>query len=135
VDVDAGAMGKVAAGANATIVAKVGAACNLSFAVMSSTIQATGVGDNVGEWQFEKEETPLLGDQIMAHVILVPRYTRALHFEVQTTALATTSWWKDAPAMFRSDWIPLKCELPNYQQALRSAQFDIGVDADKPRTA
>jgi len=98
---------------------------------MSGTIQSTGVGDSVGEWLFEKEDTPLLGDQIMAHVILVPRYTRALHFDVQASAVMATPWWEDAPAMFRSDWIALKCDLPDYQQALRSARVDIGVDSDK----
>jgi hypothetical protein len=108
------------AGASASISA--GIACNLSFALMSSVIQATGYGDFVGEWRFMKEgKRPLLGDQLMAHVLLAPKGIDLIKFDVQVSAVVKTSWWDDAPAMLRSAWIPLRCNLPEDESGLGSA--------------
>lgn len=82
----------------------------ISFSVMSPLIQAIGIGSSHCQWQFEVEQKPLLGDQIMLQTVLVPRYTEKLAFKIRGYAQLRPKWTK-ALAMFRTKWLQVECLL------------------------
>lgn len=82
----------------------------LSFSIMTPTIQAIGIGSSQCQWLFELDDKPLLGDQIMLQTILAPRNVKQLDYSVRGYALIKSSF-VSFPAMFYTDWIKISCEL------------------------
>jgi|SRR5271166_3003170 len=59
----------------------------LQFTVVTPRIQAIGAGDNLSEWLFERPGgKPLLGDQDLAQVVLVPTLEEELRYTAQVYA-------------------------------------------------
>lgn len=82
----------------------------LSFSIMTPTIQAIGIGSSQCQWSFEVEDKPLLGDQIMLQTILVPKKLKQLTYSIRGYALIKSSF-VSFPAKFHTDWIKINCEL------------------------
>jgi hypothetical protein len=56
---------------------KADVALNLKFRVLSPNIVATGIHDDESAWTITRDQTKLLvGDQILGHVIFLPKHTR-----------------------------------------------------------
>lgn len=82
----------------------------LSFSIMTPTIQAIGIGASQCQWVFEVEDKPLLGDQVMIQTILVPKNTKQISYNVRGYALIKSAF-VSFPAKFHTDWINVKCDL------------------------
>jgi hypothetical protein len=82
----------------------------LSFSIMTPSIQAIGIGSSQCQWLFEIEDKPLLGDQIMLQTILVPKNLKQLNYSVRGYALIKSSF-VSFPAKFHTDWVKINCEL------------------------
>lgn len=80
-------------GANASL--KVGTradvAATLSIRLLSPVIQAVGKASASVTWQFRKNERPLVGEQVMAQTLIVPKGAKALHYTLQ--GFAVISRW------------------------------------------
>jgi hypothetical protein len=53
------------------IAPKASALAKVTFSVITSEISAIGVASNYGEWQLQKRDTPLVGDQYFYHVLML----------------------------------------------------------------
>jgi hypothetical protein len=74
----------------------------LSFSVLTSVIQAIGTGGRHAEWQFEKSEQPLVGDQHMAIVLLAPKSVEQL--ETTTRLSASISVFNFLPCNLETEF-------------------------------
>lgn len=82
----------------------------ISFSVMTPVVQTIGIGSSHCQWQFEADEKPLLGDQIMLQTVLVPRYTDKIDLKVRGYALIKAGWTR-APVRYETQWLNLQCLL------------------------
>jgi hypothetical protein len=82
----------------------------LSFSIMTPTIQAIGIGSSQCQWLFEVEDKPLLGDQIMLQTILVPKKLKQLVYNIRGYALIKSSF-VSFPAKFHTEWVKITCDL------------------------
>jgi len=82
----------------------------ISFSVMTPVVQTIGVGSSLCQWQFEADEKPLLGDQLMLQTVLVPRYTEKINLKVRGYALIKTGWTR-TPVRYETQWLHLQCPL------------------------
>ncbi len=82
----------------------------ISFSVMTPVVQTIGVGASLCQWQFEADEKPLLGDQLMLQTVLVPRYTEKINLKVRGYALIKTGWTR-TPVRYETQWLHLQCPL------------------------
>lgn len=96
-------------GGKVTIATKVGLIGRLSFAVFTPVVQAVGVGDRQSEWIFERSDEPLIGDQLMVQILLVPKHVDRVEFEARAHAVVST--FNLIPTRLNSEWIPLACSL------------------------
>ena len=99
----------VSFGGKLTLSQHLNVVARINFSVMTPVIQAVGIGDNGSEWVFNKEEKPLLGDQLMIQILLTPRRLKKLAFKARVYATITT--FNMVPARFQSEWIDLNCVL------------------------
>lgn len=79
-----GADASIQVGVEASVVGKV------SLSIVSPKIQAVGTGASRVEWQFERDEHPLVGDQVMLQTIVVPKGQATLEYTVQGYAVIRT---------------------------------------------
>lgn len=82
----------------------------LSFSILSPQIQAVGKGGSRCEWLYERDDRPLLGDQIMLQTILVPPGTPEVRFKARGYALLRPNWVPFG-APFYTEWIDVTCSL------------------------
>jgi hypothetical protein len=79
----------------------------LSFSVITPVVQVVGIGHSRCQWQFDRHEQPLLGDQLMFQTLLVPRNTPALTMRARGYALIRAPW-TFIPGTFWTKWLDLE---------------------------
>lgn len=85
-------------------------AASFSFSVMTPKVIATGVGDHSAHWLFKKDKEPLVGDQTVAHTLLVPLHVEDLNLKARL--YASVSGFGGLPVKLTSDnWISLEIDL------------------------
>jgi hypothetical protein len=89
---------------------KVGLVGQLSFSVMTAAVVAVGVGDVYSQWAFERDDRPLIGDQMMSQTVLVPKNIERLDFDVKVSA--TISTFDLLPSRRASQWLTINATLP-----------------------
>jgi hypothetical protein len=84
--VDLGGGAKLELSTAAKVVGKV------SFSLKTPKVQAIGTGGSAAAWQFDKDENPLVGDQVMLQTVVVPRGQKRLAFTLQAY-MVVPRWW------------------------------------------
>lgn len=88
----------------------VGARVNLSFAMMTANVIATGTGNYAGEWIIKGSRgRPLLGEQAFLHTLLVPKDMKQLSMKIRPHA-AVGVWGLPATRL-NGKWINLTVSL------------------------
>lgn len=95
--------------ANASYSSNAHIAAQFSFAVKSPKIIAIGVGSDASEWVISRDNNPLVGDHLLMHTILVPKYTEELRMHASLSV--TTSTFNFLPKTIRVPVQPLICSL------------------------
>ena len=86
-----------------------GVAINLSFSVVTPSIVAIGAGDSGAIWQLVRHGYPLVGDQALFLVALVPKKTPEILFKVRATAVL--EFWEFVQDTLSSEEVELKVPL------------------------
>lgn len=60
---------------------------NLTLSLKSVKIQTTGQMGATATWQFDKDENPLVGDQVLVQTVVVPKGQKKLTFSLQGFAV------------------------------------------------
>lgn len=97
--------GRLSLSSSASVVGRI------SFALMSTAIQAIGVGDNESTWCFERllSGAPLIGDQMVMQVLLTPRRLRKL--SLSATVFANVKTFGFVSNKLTSKELPLEAAL------------------------
>lgn len=100
-----GAGGKLQASTEASFVG------NISFSVYSTDIQAIGKNGNYSEWQFNKSELPLHGQDIeMNQILLVDRFADTISYRCKAY-VNISSWLGNNSIRRETDWVEMKCRI------------------------
>jgi hypothetical protein len=67
---------------------------NLTLSLKSVKIQATGQMGATATWQFDRDENPLVGDQVLVQTIVVPKGQKKLTFSLQGFAIIDHGWFQ-----------------------------------------
>jgi hypothetical protein len=99
-----GAGAEVQFGTDASVLGK------LTFAVKSPKIQAVGTASSKVSWEFDKDENPLVGDQVMIQTVVVPKGQESLTFNMQAFAMLDPGMFR-RPFRVETDVITVTVEL------------------------
>jgi len=80
-------MVELGAGAELKLSTKAGMLGKLSLSIKSPKIQAVGIASSSVSWQIDKDNDPLVGDQVLVQTLLVPTGTKKITFRVQAYAM------------------------------------------------
>ena len=80
-----------------------------SFPTLTPLIQAYGQNSRFGEWSIKKHENPLVGDQILAQILLTEKGLPSLKFK--SLVSVTIKKFEVFKSQRESDWINLGCDL------------------------
>ncbi len=106
IPVDYGAEGKL--GVDANVVAR------FNFGVVTPVITAIGEEDVIGQWQFTREDKPMVGMQKMIMTILTPPDEEMEGEEITFEGMVTASIKRSLfhlPDKRKSEWVSLSCTL------------------------
>jgi hypothetical protein len=82
---------------------------NIKFNVMTPVVQTVGVGGRECAWVLEKDESPLVGDQVLTAAVLTPLNLSTLNVKARLSA--TVSVFDLLPSRLESSWIDLVIPL------------------------
>jgi hypothetical protein len=99
----------VKAGGSIEGTAKAGVLGNVKINVMTPVVQTVGVGGREFAWVLEKDESPLVGDQVLTAVVLTPQQLPTLN--VRARLSATVSVFDLLPSRLETDWVGLAIPL------------------------
>jgi hypothetical protein len=85
--IDLGLGAKLELGTQAKVVGK------LQFSIKSPKIQTVGHASSSVNWQFHRDENPLVGDQVLIQTLLVPAGQESVTFKIQGYAVVGYGWW------------------------------------------
>lgn len=85
--------------------------CRVSFEMLTSDVQAIGIGHSAAEYVFSRSrvDRKLVGNQLMAEVVLVDKHETTLNCTARVQAVV--AGLNDVPTRLRSDWIPITIKL------------------------
>jgi hypothetical protein len=75
------------AGAEMKLAAEAKMVGKLSLSIKSAVVQAIGTGASTVEWQFYRDQTPLVGDQVMVQSVVVPAGQKELSYTLNAHAV------------------------------------------------
>ena len=75
------------AGAEMKLAAEAKMVGKLSLSLKSPVVQAIGTASSTVEWQFHRDQTPLVGDQVMVQTVVVPAGQKQLNYTLNAHAV------------------------------------------------
>jgi len=103
---EAGGQAKIQLATKAKIAARI------SMRVLTPVITAAGLGSDYSEWIFCRDDKPLVGDQQLTQIIMVPNGTKKLKCKATLSAVITTlSRLFIVPIRLKSSALPLEVLL------------------------
>jgi hypothetical protein len=83
---DLGQLVTLGAGAELKLSAEASVVGNLSVSLATPKIQAVGRSSTIASWQIDKQDQPLVGDQVLVQTVTVPKGQESIGFTLQAIA-------------------------------------------------
>ncbi len=101
---------KLGGGAEIRLSTKAEALGNLTFSIQTPKVQTIGNASSTIAWQFNQDDHPLVGDQVMVQTLLVPKGFESVKYTLK--AFAVIPRWFRRPVRIETEPVVTTVRLP-----------------------